>query len=211
MDDADPYDPIPRKQNSKLSELIPPPSIAWAILFGLLLLPLFALLGRIASAPREPGPRLRVAFGLACVLWIAVSVATNGSQNSAEVFAVDLVAGVAVLLCAAIGAHQVISLFAWGFTVRMLLDIDRADTALTMDQWLTIYGEGAGFENFILNRLSLLKYLGVARQVDTDLVLTPRGRLIAWVARVSMAYFGVGRADALNDGGAHPTPLKPKS
>lgn len=171
-------------------------SLPWAIGVavgcGCLIVPLFAALGRVPLMHLQDGRRLLVSVMLASVIWAGLVSACAAAGISIQ--SIDVVAGVAILISAAICAFLVISLLAWGFTISIARDLARAGRSLSHSEWKAAYADGVGFDVFARDRLALLEAIGVTVARDGALHLTGRGRFVARMARVAMVYFAVTRA-----------------
>lgn len=169
-----------------------PWTIGAAIVCGGLVLPVFALLRRLPPALHESGRRLLISFALAMAIWLGAVIA--GGVAGLAVRRIDIAAGVGILLSAAICAFLVIGLLAWGFTISIARDLDRVGKPVSLSEWKAAFANNTGFDAFVNDRLGLVTAMRVARLDRDKLHLTGRGRLIARLARIAMAYFAVTRA-----------------
>lgn len=174
-----------------MTGLFPPWTIGLAVCCGCLILPVFALMRRAPSL-QDSGRRLCASV----LLMTAVSAAVLlvGHRAGLSIRGVDITAGAAIILSAAICAFLVISLLAWGFTISIARDLGAADNPVSLDEWKAAFANGLGFDAFARDRLALLVAMGVASANGGKLTLTGRGSLISRLARVGMIYFAVDRA-----------------
>ncbi|VTT97521.1 Uncharacterized protein OS=Crocosphaera watsonii WH 8501 GN=CwatDRAFT_1333 PE=4 SV=1 [Gemmataceae bacterium] len=134
-----------------------------------------------------PGRRFVLAAALAWVAWLATVPVTAPD-------AVDLVTSVLLLATATLAGFTLWTLVAWGFTVSMLLALDRAAAPLTVDEWALAYTRGKPIDAFARDRLGVLFKLKLAETRGDVVVMTPvRGRLFALAAGTLRTLFGLSK------------------
>jgi hypothetical protein len=150
------------------------------------LLPVFLIsLSHGALKVTAPGRRFVLAAALAWAAWLATLPATSPD-------AVDLVTSVLLLATATLAGFTLWTLVAWGFTVSMLLALDRACGPLSVDEWAIEYTRGKPIDAFARDRLGVLFKLKLAEARGDSVVMTPaRGRLFAVAAGTLRTLFGL--------------------
>ena len=132
-----------------------------------------------------PGPKVRPRVG-AWVAWLAAMLASSPEW-------VDLLSGMLLLATATLAGFTLWTLVAWGFTVSMLLALDRAGRPLGRG-WGLAYTRGKPLEAFTRDRLGVLFTLGLAEIRGADVAMTPvRGRAFARFAVALRVLFGLPR------------------
>ena len=98
---------------------------------------------------------------------------------------VDCVTGTLLVATATLAGFTLWTLIAWGFTLSLLLALERAEHPLTIEAWTRAYTRGRSLDalSATRDRLGLLFRLGLAEmRGEKLLVLARRGR---WVARLA--------------------------
>lgn len=132
-----------------------------------------------------PGRRFVLAAALAWAAWFAAMVVANPS-------AVDALTGGLLLGTATLAGFTLWTLVAWGFTVTMLVALDRAGGPLTADEWALAYTRGKPLDALARDRLGVLLRLGLAELRGDEVVMTPgRGRSFAKLAAALRRLFGL--------------------
>jgi hypothetical protein len=132
-----------------------------------------------------PGRRFVLAAGTTWAVWVAAMIATAPG-------AVDLVTGGLLLATATLAGFTLWTLVAWGFTLSMLLALNRAGRPLTVDEWAAAYTRGQPLDAFARDRLGVLLKLGLARVRGDEVVMTPgRGRVMARMTLLLRRLFGL--------------------
>jgi len=125
-----------------------------------------------------PGRRFAIAALLIWIAWMAALAPIGPGW-------VDLVTGALLLATATLAGFTLWTLIAWGFTLSMLLALERARRPLATEEWIRAYTRGWPLEALARDRLGLLVRLGVAEiEANQQLVLVRRGR---WLARVALS------------------------
>jgi hypothetical protein len=105
---------------------------------------------------------------------------------------VDLISGGLLLATALLAGFTLWTLVAWGFTISILLALNRANSPLTLDEWVLRYTGGKPVEAFARDRLGVLFRLGLAEAQGDQIVMTPsRGRRMARVVGLLRQVFGL--------------------
>jgi hypothetical protein len=134
-----------------------------------------------------PGRRFVIAAALTWATWLAAMLAVMPDW-------VDLVSGALLLATATLAGFTLWTLVAWGFTLSMLLALDRADRPLTADEWAIAYTRGKPLAAFTRDRIRVLLALGLAEMQGEKLMMSPvRGRLFARLAGALRYLFGLPR------------------
>jgi hypothetical protein len=124
-----------------------------------------------------PGRRFVISSILIWTAWPMVMWTTGPSW-------VDLFTGALLLATATLAGFTLWSLIAWGFTLSMLLALERARSPLAMEEWMRVYTRGRPLDALARDRVGLLLRLGLAEVENNErLVLGRRGR---WIARVAL-------------------------
>lgn len=168
-------------------DLIPSAAVALSLV-ACGLLPVFLLsLSHGVLKVAAPGRRFVLAATLTWGAWLATLPVTVPD-------AVELVTSVLLLATATLAGFTLWTLVAWGFTVSMLLALNRASEPLTIDEWAMEYTRGKPIAAFARDRLGVLFKLGLAETRGCDVVMTPgRGRMFAKCAGVLRILFGIHR------------------
>ena len=166
-------------------DLVPSAPVALSIAFcGASPVVLFALSHgpcRIAL----PGRRFVMAVILTWTVWLAAMVAAGPGW-------VDFVTGALLLATATLAGFTLWTLIAWGFTLSMLLVLERARSPITMEEWIRAYTRGRPLDALARDRVGLLVRLGLASMRDKGhLVSAPRGGLFARLASGCRRVFGL--------------------
>lgn len=166
-------------------DFIPSASVALS-LAACVLLPVFLLcLSHGVLKVLAPGRRFILAAMLTWGAWLATLPATASD-------AVELVTSALLLATATLAGFTLWTLIAWGFTVSMLLALNRASEPLSIDNWALEYTRGKPLDAFARDRLGVLFKLGLAETHGDAVVMTPlRGRLFAKCAGLLRTIFGL--------------------
>jgi hypothetical protein len=166
-------------------DFLPSASVALSLV-ACVLLPVFLLcLSHGVLKVAAPGRRFIVAAAFTWGAWLASLPATAPN-------AVDLVTSALLLATATLAGFTLWTLVAWGFTVSMLLALDRTAAPLSVEEWAMEYTRGKPIDAFARDRLGVLFKLGLAEARGDDVVMTPRrGRLFAKCAGVLRTVFGL--------------------
>jgi hypothetical protein len=134
-----------------------------------------------------PGRRFVTAAVLIWATWLA-AMAIGGPSW------VDVVTGALLLATATVAGFTLWTLIAWGFTLSMLLTLERAQGPLTIEAWAREYTRGRSLEALARDRLGLLLRLGLA-EIKDDKFLVPirRGRWLGRIAYGCRRMFGLSR------------------
>jgi hypothetical protein len=166
-------------------DFVPTLPIALA-LAGCLLLP--SLLLALSHGPLRvdaPGRRFVSAAILTWLAWFVAMVAVAPDW-------VELVTGALLLATATLAGFTLWTLVAWGFTLSMLLALDRAGRPLSVEEWALAYTRGKPLDAFACDRLGVLFKLGLAEVRGGEVVMTPRrGRVVARIAVALRKLFGL--------------------
>ncbi len=152
------------------------------------LLPVFLLsLSHGVLKVAAPGRRFVLAASLTWGAWLATLPATVPDG-------VDLATSILLLATATLAGFTLWTLVAWGFTVSMLLALNRSHEPLSVEEWALEYTHGKPIATFARDRLGILFKLGLAETRGTDVVMTPvRGRVFAKAAGLLRNLFGLHR------------------
>jgi hypothetical protein len=133
--------------------------------------------GPLRIAP--PLSRFLVAASLSWACWLITLAAVGPGW-------VDWVTGTLLVATATLAGFTLWTLIAWGFTLSMLLALERATHPLTIEAWTRAYTRGRPLDALARDRLGLLFRLGLAEmRGEKLLVLAQRGR---WVARLTFGF-----------------------
>lgn len=84
----------------------------------------------------------------------------------------------ALLILAAVFCNYYLGNISGGFRIEILVNLAEAGKALTLDEWMALYGKGAGMRYFLEDRLkTTLISWNLATQSGDQITLTPLGRL----------------------------------
>jgi hypothetical protein len=167
-------------------DFIPQPATATALIASASLLIWLMLLSHGPWKIVRPGKRFIVAAIFAIVDWL-VSIFTWP-----PVSIIDLISGASILMLSLLAGFTLWTLVAWGFTLSMLLALQRTNRALTIDEWISSYTGGKTVEVFGRDRLGVLFRFKLAERTKSDEVeATPRGRRVAWLAMILRKLFGL--------------------
>lgn len=166
-------------------DFVPPASVALSLV-ACVLLPVFLLcLSHGVLKVHAPGRRFVLAAMLTWGAWLATLPATAPDV-------VELITSTLLLATATLAGFTLWTLVAWGFTVSMLLALNRAHEPLTVDGWAMEYTRGKPLDAFARDRLGVLFKLGLAETQGDAVVMTPlRGRLFAKCAGLLRDLFGI--------------------
>jgi hypothetical protein len=166
-------------------DFLPSPPVAVSLAAcGCLPVLLLVLSHGPAKVP-APGKRFVLAAGLTWGAWVAAALAL-------EPDAVELLTGTLLLATATLAGFTLWTLVAWGFTLTMLLTLNRAGKPLTVDEWALAYTGGKPLEAFARDRLGVLLRLGLAEVRGSEVAMTPRrGRAFARIVAGLRRLFGL--------------------
>lgn len=132
-----------------------------------------------------PGQRFVAAAVSAWLTWVVALFALSPGW-------VDVASGTLLLTTATLAGFTLWTLIAWGFTLSMLLALNRAGRALSVEEWALAYTRGRPLAAFGRDRLGVLFALGLAEVRGGVIVMTPvRGRLLARLVRLLRKLFGL--------------------
>jgi len=161
------------------------PPEAWAVLLACGLMPLFiaahivlSRLGGEQSLGQQSLLLAGVAYGVA---WVALSFVFWG----AELRLSQSIAGLATVGFVLLAWMQVYSQIGRGFSLRILVDIDRC-AGLDIEGILREYSDGRGAQWLIDKRLEGLEQVDLAHRDGGDLVLVPPNG--AWAGRFGILF-----------------------
>jgi hypothetical protein len=166
-------------------DFVPSATVAMSLV-ACVLLPVFLLsMSHGALKVNAPGRRFVLAASLTWLAWLATLPATAPDS-------VELVTSVLLLATATLAGFTLWTLVAWGFTVSMLLALNRSQVPLTVEEWAMEYTRGKPIDAFARDRLGVLFKLGLAETRGDEVVMTPvRGRLFAKGAGALRNLFGL--------------------
>jgi len=152
---------------------LPPPAIS-AALAASITMPL--LLVGYAHGPFRRlslGQRFWAAMGTAATLWVIMIVwlLTGAETRAYQDLMFDATAGAAILLTAGIVVYSIWALASFGFTVLMLICLDKIVEPLSLETWANSYGQGHGMRAFTQDRIAVLIGIGLADERDGKLRL----------------------------------------
>jgi hypothetical protein len=134
-----------------------------------------------------PGQRFVAATAVTWTAWFGAIVAIAPGW-------VDLLTGAMLLAAATVAGFTLWTLVAWGFTLSMLLSLNRAGRPLSLEEWSQAYANGRPLGTFARDRLGVLFGLGLAELRGDEVIMTPvRGRVVARVTSVLRNLFGLNR------------------
>jgi hypothetical protein len=132
-----------------------------------------------------PGRRFVIAIILTWTAWLAAMTAVGPGW-------VDFVTGGLLLATATLAGFTLWTLIAWGFTLSMLLVLERAGGPITIEEWIRSYTRGRPLDALARDRVGLLLRLGLVSMRDKGLLVSaPRGDLFARVALGCRRVFGL--------------------
>lgn len=122
--------------------------------------------------------RYGAATGAAFFLWVLMLVCGSKiSWGSGLSNAPSLLAGI-LLILACVFLNYYIGNIAGGFRIEILVNLADSKTPLSLEEWMAVYGKGAGMRYFLEDRLrSTLISWNLAIQDGDKITLTPLGRL----------------------------------
>lgn len=129
----------------------------------------------------EPGLRFKLVIGLILGLWWEMNKFSFNWEWIAGVFCISAVLLIGFMLW---------SVLCWGYTISMLLCLQRCDEIDSLQQWEIAYAGPTGVRELTLNRLKVLTGLGFAK-VEKNLSLTKLGHLNARIFKIICKIFGV--------------------
>lgn len=156
-----------------LSRLIPPPEIALAMAFSLLLPILFAALGKA-----WPSGSLLIQLAKSSVLCIAFWIAAVRFAGL-RVEPGAAIACFCILVIASIVLYIGVSLLAYSFRLEALQTIGRHPDGLTFQEVAATFGDGAGLDALSNGRIRTLELLGMIHRDGDAIEITPLGSFVA--------------------------------
>jgi len=162
---------------------LPPES--WAVLLACVLTPLFVAahvaLSRIGGEQSLGQQSLLIAGAAYGAAWVGIALVIWGADLRLS----QSIAGLTTVGFVILAWMQVYSQIGRGFSLRILVDIDRC-AGLDIEGILREYSDGRGAQWLIDKRLEGLEQVGLARRDRGDLVLVPpRG---VWAGRFGIAF-----------------------
>ena len=132
-----------------------------------------------------PGRRFVMAGILTWFAWLAAMFATGPGW-------VDFVAAGLLLATATLAGFTLWTLLAWGFTLSMLLVLERAERPITVEEWIRAYTRARPLDALARDRVGLLLRLGLVSMKDKrHLVSSTLGGLFARLAVGWRRIFGL--------------------
>lgn len=156
-----------------LSRLIPPPEIALAMAFSLLLPILFAVLGKA-----WPSGSLLIQLAKTSVLCIAFWIAAVRFAGL-QVEPGAAIACFCILVIASIVLYIGVSLLAYSFRLEALQTVGRHPGGLTFQEVAATFGDGAGLGALSNGRIRTLELLGMIQRSGDVVEITPLGSFVA--------------------------------
>ena len=167
-------------------DFLPTPGVAFSLLAAGSLPVCLLVLSHGPWKVRAPGRRFVVSAGLTTVLWVGLMIVPDSPDLA------DVLSGGLLLATTLLAGFTLWTMVAWGFTVSMLLALNRAGRPLSTTEWALRYTGGKTVEVFARDRLGVLFRLGLAEAQGDQIVMTPdRGRRIACVVGLLRHVFGL--------------------
>jgi hypothetical protein len=133
----------------------------------------------------SPARRFVMAAALTWLAWFAAMIAAAPDW-------VEAVTSGLLLATATLAGFTLWTLIAWGFTLTMLLALNRAGRSLSVEEWALAYTRGKPLDAFTRDRLGVLLKLGLAEIRGGEVTMTPNcGRAFARVAVLLRKLFGL--------------------
>jgi hypothetical protein len=153
------------------SQLLPPFAIATAIAASLAMPVLLAVFARGPFARLALGRRFWFAMGTAVATWLLALATHAASAPTLASLMLDACAGAVILATAGLVVYSVWSLACFGFTTSMLLSLDDAGRALSLEAWADAFADGHGMRAFVQDRAAFVTGMGLAVEEDGRLRL----------------------------------------
>lgn len=156
---------------------MPPPLIGLALLISVAT-PAGLILWPVGSFwPPAPGRRFVLVIRGAL---LAFFVSIVGCWASSAASLLDILAGAALLVASILATFVFWSLICWGFTLNMLLALDRrGERAMPLSGWAAEHSGGAGYADLCADRMQVLQKAGFARPVQNGAFAVTGGGHIA--------------------------------
>lgn len=172
-----------------MSHLLPPPVIAAAIVAALFIPACLIALGFGPAAGRPPGRRFKLSVVAGLVGFVALARAMPGGEPSHPL---DWLAAFCILIAMTLATFVVWSLIVWGFTLNMLLTLERSPHPLNLEGWADRYSGGRSIHQICLDRLGILiMFKLVQRDGDDVRLVATTGRLAAAASSAVRTMFGI--------------------
>jgi hypothetical protein len=166
-------------------------SPALALALGCAVLPILLLwaAARVRGTTTLPGRRLVNAEAVSLGVWLLGMAVWHDTMAATWE---DWLAAVLILFGGVLATFTLWSLLAWGFTSSLLLTLSRADSPLTLDDWIVRYTRGGDSAVFTRNRLGVLLRLGLARETPDGVKPMPGWAAMAGASALCLrALFGL--------------------
>lgn len=101
------------------------------------------------------------------------------------------IAGLLLIVAFLIFYFMIWSVLCWGYTIRMLLVLNDYHKPVDYQKWQKLHAEPDGIEGLTLNRVQVLKKLGLIEQDSDQIEISIKGLYLAKLGHLFMRLFGV--------------------
>lgn len=163
--------------NSAINSFLPPYEI-WTSLLAGLSVTFFLLL---FSKPPFRLPLLIKRYGASTgagfFLWLVLLYWGEGASFLRDTEKYPTLLAGALLIWTAVFCNYYLGNISAGFRIEILVNLAQANKSISLEQWMALYGKGAGMRYFLEDRLkTTLISWNLATQSGDQITLTPLGR-----------------------------------
>lgn len=146
-------------------------------------------LGKILPKRAKTGQTFLLALGITLFFW-GVGVITAATYYTNQ-FILHLITSTMLITGGLLVAFTLWSIVVWGFTVSLLLALNRVNKKATSNSWINNFTDGEGLTKFSNDRLGVLIKLKLLNSQSLDMHPTRLGRIVAFTVTVARVIFGL--------------------
>ena len=143
--------------------------------------PLLLILQSMINVKSSPGGRFKIAAALLLVIWSMASVMLSVIYSEFTIW--DWLAGVMLLLSVILFAFMLWSVLCWGYTLSMLLCLEKNSYVDDLRHWQRLYTQSDDIRRLTLNRMQLLVWMKCVSVKNSEMEVTAIGYRVAYIIR----------------------------
>jgi len=138
-----------------------------------------------------PGERFKLFSLLILAFWCSFCLIYSGSNKGDIDWVWIWIAGDLYILSAILVGFMFWSVLCWGFTLSMLLCLEKRKNVESLQSWQVEYAGAIGIRGLSLDRASILISFGFSSIEGNYLVLSKRGRSWGRIIQIMSRFFGI--------------------